>query len=176
MARSSDPASPLVQAAQALEEELRRFEKAVLDASHLRLNSEKNIGRAAHALTEASEGRGHLAVKVEALLAAINAAHGRMQQGAVDMEARAVEIQARLKRLEALRTSTAEIGAALREVTEFAQGVRDARQILERLAPVEERIGRAFEEARAEEFEDVAHDIAGMRDMLGAMRRKLKTL
>ena len=176
MARSADPPAPLVQAAQALEDELRRFEKDVEDAARLRLNSEKNIGKAAHALTAASEGRGQLAVKVEALLAAINAAHGRMQQGGARMEARAVEIQARLARLEVLRTRTAEIGEALREVTAFAQGVRDARQILERLAPVEERIGRAFEEARAEEFEDVAHDIAAMRDMLAAMRRKLGSL
>jgi uncharacterized protein YukE len=113
---------------------------------------------------------------VNALLAAITASHARMQEAAVRMEARAVEIQARLTRLAALQASAAEIAGTMREVTEFARGSKDARQILERLAPVEERVGKAFEEARAEEFEDVARDIAGMRDMLGALRRKLQAL
>jgi chromosome segregation ATPase len=176
MARAADPLSPLVLAAQELEDELRRCEKAVEEASRLRLNSEKNIGRAANALKTASEDRERMAGKVQALLAAINASNGRMQEVAARMEARAVEIQARMARLETLHAGTADIGASVRELTEFAKGVKEARPLLERLAPVEERVSRAFEEARADGFEDVARDIAGMRDLLASMRKKLQSL
>lgn len=176
MSRATDPSSPLLAAARELEEELRRCEQAVEEAVKLRLNSEKNIGRAAQALKTASEGRERMASQVTGLLNAINAAHGRMRDVAARMEARALEIQARVARMEALRASTAEVGGALKELTDFARGTKDARLILERLAPVEERVGRAFEEARAEGFEDVAHDVAGMREMLAAMRKKLQSL
>jgi DNA repair ATPase RecN len=176
MARASEPVSPLVLAAQELEDELRRCEKAVEEASRLRLNSEKNIGRAANALKTASEDRERMAGKVQALLAAINAANARMQGVAAGMEARAVEIQARMARLEALHAGTADVGALVRELTEFAKESKDPRQILERLAPVEERVARAFEEVRADGFEDVARDVAGMRDLLASMRKKLQSL
>jgi chromosome segregation ATPase len=176
VARASEPVSPLVLAAQELEDEIRRCEKAVEEASKTRLNSEKNLGRAAQALKTASETRESIGGKVTALLAAINASRGRMEEVAARMEARAVEIQARMARLETLHAGTAEIGAAIREAAEFAKGAQDARQILERLTPIEERVGRAFEEARKEGFEDVARDVAGMRDMLASMRKKLQSL
>lgn len=165
-----------MRAAQELEDELRRCERDVEEAAKLRLNSEKNIGRAAQALKTASEGRERMAGQVTGLLSAINAAHGRMRDVAARMEARALEIQSRVSRLEALRKGTEEVGASLRELTEFARGTKDARQILERLVPVEERVSKAFEEARAESFEDLAHDIAGMREMLAMMRKKLQSL
>lgn len=176
MARASEPPSPLVLAAQELEDELRRCEKAVEEASRSRLNSEKNIVRAAQALKTASEDRERMAGRLNALLAAINGAHGRMQEAAGRMEARAVEIQARVARLEALQAGTAGMGTSLRELSDFAKGSQDPRQILERMAPVEERVGKAFDEARAEGFEDVARDVAAMRDMLAAMRKKLQSL
>jgi chromosome segregation ATPase len=176
VARAQDPIAPLVLAAQELEDDIRRCEKAVEEASKLRLNSEKNIARAAQALKTASEDRERMAGKVNGLLAAINAAHARMQDAASRMEARALEIQARVARLETLQTGTAEIGTSLRELTELAKGLSDPKRILELMAPVEERVGKAFDEARAEGFEDIAHDIAGMREMLGSLRKKLQSL
>lgn len=176
MARSAEPPSPLVLAAQELEDELRRCEKDVEEAARLRLNSERNVGRAAQALHAASEGRERIAGKLNALLAALNAAHDRMEEVATHMQSRALELQGRLARLEALRASTAEIAVSVREVNEVAKGAKDPRDLLDRLDPIDARVARAFEEARAEEFEDVARDIAGMRDMLAAMRRKLKSL
>lgn len=176
VAKSPEPSSPLVLAAQELEDELRRCEKALEEASRLRLNSEKNISRAAHALKTASEDRERMAGKVQALLAAINGAQGRMQEGARRMEARAVELQERMTRLEKVQAVTAEVGSSVRELTEFARGVKDPRQILERLGPVEQRVAQAFEEARAEGFEDVAHDVASMRDLLATQRKKLEAL
>ena len=99
-----------------------------------------------------------------------------MEEVAARMSTRAAEIQARMGRLETLHASSVDIGGSVREMTEFAKQSKDARQILERLDPVEARVGKAFEEARAEGFEDVAHDIAGMRDMLSVLRKKLQSL
>ena len=175
MARPPEPPSPLVLAAQELEDEIRRCEKTVEEASRLRLNSEKNIGRATQALKTASEDRERMAVKVGALLAAINAGRARMEEVTSRMQARAAELQERVARLEKLQEGTAEIGAMVREVNAFAGQVKDSRQILERLLAVEERIGKAIEEARAEGFDDVTRDVAAMRDMLRSLRNKLES-
>ena len=170
---SSEPAPSLVGAAQALEDELRQCEDAVAEASKLRLNTEKNIGRAARALQKASDHREQTAAKVNALLAAIQAAYARAESAGSRMEARAAEIQARLEQYQAFQARAGEIALAVRDLTEFAKQAQHPREILERLGPVEEQVGKAQQEARAVEFEDVAHDIAGLREMLASMRRKL---
>lgn len=163
-------------AAQELEDELRRCEKAVAEAVRLRLHSEKHIGRAARELKTASDHRENLGGKVNALLAAINAARERAETAASRMETRAGEIQARMERLKSIQARAGEISDALRQVTEFARQAKDSRQILEKLGPVEERIVKAHEEARADEFDDVAGDIAALREMLASMRRKLESV
>ena len=163
----------LVRAAQELEDELRRCEEAVAEAAKARLNTEKSIGRAARALKTASEHREQMGIKVNALLAAIKDAGGRADAAASRMEARAGDIQGRMERLQALQARSGEIAAAVREVTEFAPQAKSAGELVARLAPVEERIVLALQEARADDFDDVAHDLAGLKEMVAAMRRKL---
>lgn len=174
--RPSEPPSPLVLAAQELEDELRRCEKAVAEAVRLRLHSEKNIGRAARELKTASEHRDNLGGKVNALLAAIQAARARAEDAASRMETRAGEIQARMGQLQALQARASEIATAVRELTELARHVKDSRQLLERLAPIEARVAEALQQARDDEFDDVTGDIASFREMLAAMRRKLESI
>jgi chromosome segregation ATPase len=176
VARPSEPVPPLVQAAQALEDELRLCEKAVAEAVRIRLHSEKNLGRVARELKTAMDHREALGEKVNALLTAITDARGRAEEAARQMEARAGEMQKRLERLTALRLRAGEIGASVREVTEFAAQSKDSGQILERLKPVEERVAQALEEARADDFDDVTGDIAALKEMLATMRRKLESL
>jgi hypothetical protein len=90
------------------------------------------------------------------------------------MEARAAEIQARMEQLQAFRARTGEIAAAARDLTEFAKQAKTPQEILERLGPVDEHIGRIQQEAREADFDDVAHELAGLREMLATMRRKLE--
>ena len=92
MARAAEPPPALVLAAQELEDELRRCEEAVADAARLRLNTDKNIARAARALKTASEHREAMGAKVNALLAAIKDAGGRADTAASRMESRAADI------------------------------------------------------------------------------------
>jgi hypothetical protein len=111
--------------------------------------------------------------KVNALLAAITAARGRAEEAAARMETRAAEIQARMARLQSFQGSAGEIAAAVRDLTAFAQQAKGPKEILDRMGPVEERISKAQQEARDEDFEDVAHDLANMKELLASMRRKL---
>jgi len=168
-----EPAPNLVRAAQDLEHELRQCEEAVAEACKVRLNTEKNIGRAARALQKANDHREQTGVRVNALLGAIQAAHGRAEATAARMAARASEIQARLQQYEAFQARAGEIASAVRDLTESAKQASQPRDILELLGRVEERVAAAQQEARAEEFDDVAHDIAGLREMLASMRRTL---
>jgi chromosome segregation ATPase len=172
--KAPEPLPGLVRAAQELEDELRRCEEAVAEAAKARLNTEKSIGRAARALKTASEHREQMGAKIKALLAAIQDAGGRAEAASSRMEARAGDIQARMERLQALQAGASEIAAAVRDLTEFARQAKDPREIVERLGPVEERIDRTQQEARADDFDDVAHDIAGLRELLASMRRKLE--
>lgn len=173
MAKSSAPVPALVAAAQDLETELRRCEEAAAEAAKVRLNSEKNLARAAQKLKAAAEHRDGMGAKVNALLAAITAARGRAEEAAARMEMRAGEIQARMARLQAFQGSAGEVAVAVRDLTAFAKQAQGPKEILERMGPVEERIARAQQEARDEDFEDVAHDLANLKELLASMRRKL---
>jgi len=174
VAHAPEPPPALVRAAQELEDELRRCEEAVVDAAKARLNTEKSIGRAARALKTAGEHRDRMGAKIKELLAAIQAAGVRAEAAATAMEARAGDIQARLERLNALQARASEIAVAVRDVTEFARQAKSPGEILERLGPVEEGVARAQEAAKADDFDDLAHDLAGLREMLASMRRKLE--
>ena len=174
MARAAQPLPALVAAAQDLEDDLRRCEEAAAEAAKIRLNSEKHLARAAKALRTAAEHRDGMGAKVNALLAAITAARGRAEEAAARMEARAGEIRARMERLQAFQTGAGEIAAAVRDLTAFAKQAKGPAEILERLGPVEDRVSAAQQEAKQEDFEDVAHDLASLREMLASMRRKLE--
>src|SRR5262249_38544472 len=115
MAKAPETLPALVLAAQQLEEELRCCEEAAAEAAKIRLNTEKNIGRAARALRTAAEHRDRMTVKLKELLAAIQDAGGRAEGVASRMEGRAGEIQARMARLQALQARASEIAAAVRE-------------------------------------------------------------
>jgi chromosome segregation ATPase len=170
---ASDPAPALVRAAQDLDDELRHSEEAVAEAAKVRLNTEKNIGRAARALQKAGEHREQTAVKANALMAAIQAAHGRAMEASSRMETRASEIQARVAQLQALQARAGEIVASVRQITESAKDAKGAREILDLLGPLDARVVGVLEEARAQDFDDAAHEIAGIRETIAALRRKL---
>lgn len=168
-----NPEPPLVLAAQELENELRHCEEAVAEAGKIRLNSEKNIGRAARALQKANEHRDQTAARVTALMQAIQGAAGRSEAATTQMAARAGELQARLEKLHALQGRGNEIALAVREVTDFAKGSQNPKDVVERLAAVEARVAAVQADARTEDFDDVAHEMAGLKDVIAALRRKL---
>lgn len=174
MPRSPQPLAPLVLAAQELEAELRRCEEAVADAAATRLNSEKHLGRAGRALEAAGQHHGSLGLKVAALLTAIQDAQGRAGAATARMEEVAASIRARVERLKALQDRVDAFACDVRAVTQLAKDGAERSKIVEKLGPIEERVAAAQKEAKAEDFDDVAHAIDGMRQMLAALRRKLR--
>jgi chromosome segregation ATPase len=174
VARAPETLPALVLAAQQLEDELRRCEEAVAEAVKASLTTEKNIGRAARALKTAGEHGQQMEARVNALLAAIHGARGRAEAAASQVQTRAAEIRARMEQLQAFQARSGDISVAAKELTEFARSAQGPKDILERLAPIEERIARARQEAQAEDFDDVAHDLAGLQEMLASLRRKLE--
>jgi division protein CdvB (Snf7/Vps24/ESCRT-III family) len=174
MANTPDPIPALVLAAQELEDELRRCEEAVTDAVRVRLSTEKNIGRAGRALKAAADHRDQMGAKVNGLLAAINGARARADEAAARMEKRAGELQARMEQLLAFQGRAADIAVAVRDLHDFAKQAKTPQEILERMGLVEDRVGQAQQEARTNDFDDVAHDIAGLKEMLATLRRKLE--
>lgn len=169
-----DPEAAIVRAAQELEAELKHCEEAVADAARLRLNTEKNIGKAARALQKANEHREQTAARVVALQSAIQAAYGRAEAATLRMAERATELQGRLQLFQAFQARGEEIAAVVREVTEFAKGAKDPREVVERLTGVEDRVAAVQAEARAADFDDVAHEMAGLKDVVATLRRKLE--
>ena len=67
-----------------------------------------------------------------------------------------------------------EIAAAVREATELAKQAKSAAELLGHLGPVEQRIDQVLQEARTDDFDDVAHDLAALKELVAAMRRKLQ--
>ena len=121
----------------------------------------------------------HLAAALLVLVAADagvrqTAAQAGKKEAAGRMEKRAGELQARMEQLLAFQTRAGEIAVAVRDLHEFAKQARTPQEIVERMGPVEERVGQAQEEARANDFDDVAHDISGLKEMLATLRRKLE--
>jgi hypothetical protein len=174
VAKTSEPTSALVRAAQELETELSRCEEAAAEAAKIRLSTEKNIGRAARALRTAGEHRGRAGPQGER---APRRDPGRAQPRRVgrrpdgDAGGRDPGADGAAPGAQARAT---EIAVSVRELTEFARQAKTPGEIVERLGPIEERVAQAHQEARADDFDDVAHDIAGFRELLATMRRKLE--
>jgi chromosome segregation ATPase len=171
--RPDPPPSALVEAARELETAMARCEETLAEAAKLRLHSEKNVHRAARALQAAAEGHAALGGKVAALLDAIRGLQGRADEAARRMGERAAEIRDRQERLKSLQDRAADLGAAVRQLTDFAREAPGPAPVLERLIGVEERLGALLGDARAAEFEDVVRDLNALRQMLAALHAKL---
>src|SRR5690242_7476887 len=92
---SKQDTPPISAAAAALEEELVAFEALAAALRKMPLASKKHLERAARTLHEAAGFEERIAVRLRALVEAINAANQRQQASAAAILERAQEIQAR---------------------------------------------------------------------------------
>src|SRR5947209_1541939 len=102
-----DELSDLGAAAAALDTALTRCEELAAEAGRVRLDSEKNLNRAARLLSDAAAGQEEVGARVRTLVEAIDAARKRQQTNAVALAARAEELQKRVGELQELMTSFA---------------------------------------------------------------------
>jgi DNA repair exonuclease SbcCD ATPase subunit len=170
--------SEIVHAAEALEEELAKLETLSRAVRKIRLDSEKNISRAARELNEAVGLPERLSEKLQALASAMQGLQERQQAALEPLALRATEIQQRMQRLGELMAAFALLGKTAGEVTSTLQSA-DARspatleQVASQLTSIVDGARVLFEQARVEDFPEVAREADALKQRIAALRGKL---
>jgi chromosome segregation ATPase len=179
MAKGEKDATELVRAAQTLEDELGTLEALSKAVQKTRLDSEKNIARAAKELGAALELPERLAAGLLALGAELQHMQARQQAALEPLAARANEIRERGIRLDVHVRAFAELGRATAEATETLQADRPAAAMLDELkaglAKIADDAKVLFEAARADDFPDVAREADALAKRVTHLRRRLET-
>jgi chromosome segregation ATPase len=181
-----DGSGPLVEAAAALEEELRQLDDAAAEASRLPLTSRKNLERTVERIQEIGWLEERCGARLSAVVQAVAALQERQRAVLEGLAARAEELQQRRASLDALLGEYRSLGEQARALTAAAREVaavpepRDPVAVrtalgelggrVEALAAAAERVSQ---DAREQRFEDVSQEAHGLRQALLAMRNRL---
>ncbi|HXU05314.1 MAG TPA: hypothetical protein VN903_30350 [Polyangia bacterium] len=192
-ARSKPADSRLVASAEVFDETLQRFAALAAGLSKGKLDSQRNLERAAEALKQVAGCEEELQAHAQALTAALGAARDAQQAQAEAVRVRALEIQARGEELTrlmrgfeaigkdaaALNTSAQQLAARKRTPDEM---VKDG-ELLAGLDELHERMSavlRAGEQlaadALAADFEDLSRKVDSLRQQILAARNKISLL
>ena len=168
----------IVRAAETLEDELEKLEALSRAVCKIRLDSEKNISKAARELNEAVAMPERLGERLRALAAAMQEMQRRQQAALEPLAVRATEIQQRMQRLGEHMQAFARLGKAAGEVTALLQSEqRESPSTLEQveaqLAQIAEGARALFEQARADDFPDVARQADTLKQRIAALRGRL---
>ncbi|HEX4338298.1 MAG TPA: hypothetical protein VH062_20475 [Polyangiaceae bacterium] len=176
MAKGEKVVPALTRAADALESELANLERLSRSVRKLRLDSDRNIARAATELNEALALPGRLAAGLGTLAAAMQEMQERQQAALEPLTACATAIQERSRLLGEHMQEYAELGEAAAETTALLQS-GDASTVLDdvtvRLGDIVERAKALFEKARTDDFPDVAREADALRQRIASVRRRL---
>lgn len=176
---SKENVSALAAAALAYDQELRRFGELSGAARKTKLNSERNLARAAESLQKAGESQQRLLEHVRALVTAMTS--GRTEQEA---EAQALvelgqRIQARRVRYGEVFQKMADLGGEAKAIQDLLVG-NPSREALDEIRARMEGAARRAEaiagEAGAEEMEDLQRQADSLRQQLLAAKNKLQIL
>ncbi len=168
----------IVRAAEALEDELARLEALSRAVRKVRLDSEKNLSKAARELNEAIAMPERLGERLKALGAAMQDMQQRQQAALEPLAVRATEIQQRMQRLGEHMQSFARLGEAAGQLTSLLQSQQREspsalEQVEKKLAEIVEGARGLFEQARADDFPDVARQADALRQRISALRGRL---
>lgn len=182
------PRGPLVDAAEALEEELRRLSSVAREAQRLPLDSERNLERTQEKLAELGAVDERLRPLVAGLMSAVKLLVDDQQAQATALTARSEEVRRRREVFQGLMVRYAELGKAFHELNELVQAFAGAARAdasaagaeppsLETvLASIVRLAGSAADVAQAahaEGFEEVARQAESLREQLLSARNKL---
>jgi len=181
MAKGAKEISALGRAAEALEAELERLETMSRSVRKIRLNSEKNIAKAASELSEALSLPERLGAGLAALAKAMGELQTRQTAALEPLAAFASEIQQRMALLQSHMQSFAELGKLAQEVTEMLQGGEDERAVLvegaeAKLGKIAEGAKTLFEAAHADDFPEVAREADTLKQRVQALRKRLEAV
>jgi DNA repair exonuclease SbcCD ATPase subunit len=191
MPKSGARPPELVSTAEAVEAEVRRLEELSHQACNTKLNSEKNIARAARELQQTLEQRERLAETLRTLGQVLERMQARQQAALEPLSARANEIQERMGRLTEHMQRFGAVGTQAGEVARALQTLPDTRpsepgalkSAASTLMEVDERFVALVAEAKdlaqsaqAEDFPEVAREADALKQKLHAMRAHLAEL
>jgi uncharacterized protein YoxC len=166
---------PLVAAAEQLESVLAAYDRAAHALLRQKLDSRKNLSKAAELLHEVARAEQALSGEVGTLVAAIAQARDRQQAKSVEVQQRAAEVLARNEQLQPLIVAFQEIAEA---VGRLGDAARDADQSVDALGPLLEQVAALGERARAfaqdateRGFEDLAVEGHTLREQLLSLQR-----
>lgn len=185
----SEKTGGLTAAAEALETELRHYEDLAASLERERLDSEKNLRRAAQALSALCASEGRLAEHLANLVAAIGNARERQQAHAEAVQTRAARIQERSQALALLLSEWEALGRDAEDVRNLIQRTSgdpgdtnhspSARapsfgELEDRLTRLGEEAHRLVEKAQTEHFDDLARQAEGLRAQVLSALNKLR--
>jgi hypothetical protein len=191
MANDKAQASELMAAAEAFDEHLARFARLAETARQGRLNSQKNLQRAARAFQEIGEAEKRLGVAAQELVTALNAARRTQEAQAQAIQERAQEIAKRtavaadlLKRYGAIGGKAAELNALVLDLaTKKSDGAAAGSDVLPVLAQVRARLAEVLEgalelvaAAQEADFEDIAGEARSLREQVAAADVKIAAI
>jgi chromosome segregation ATPase len=180
MAKPAKPVPEIVRAAEALETEMGRLESIARAARKARLDSEKNIAKAAGELNEAVAMPARLAERLQALAAAMASMQERQQAALEPLAAFAATIQQRMARLGQHTDAFVALGKRAGEVSaQLAVGAADAttRATAEaRLQEISDGARVLFEAARDDDFPEIAREADVLKQRMAALRKRLAQL
>ncbi|HEU5060133.1 MAG TPA: hypothetical protein VFU21_26555 [Kofleriaceae bacterium] len=167
--------SPLVAAAERLERALAAHDRAAHALVKQKLDSRRNLGKAADLLNEVAAADDALSAEVAAMVGAIAAARDRQQALAAQVHARAQEVLARTEALAPLLGAFEALAGEVRQLGESAgDGERTSATLEEVLARVSELGDRAqafAAMAQEKDFADLAGEGHALREQLLAIQR-----
>jgi chromosome segregation ATPase len=185
--------SPLVAAAEAFDETLRRFGALTEAAGRGGLDSQKGLERAGEMLKEIAACEEELQERAQALMTALGAARDTQQAQAVIVRDRALEIQKRTEdyrnvmlRFETLGQDASALNASAQGLAARRGGademVRDGEllagldELQERMGAVAGRAESLASDARAADFDDLSRKADALRQQILAARNKISLL
>jgi len=178
MAKPVKPVPEIVRAAEAMEVEMARLESIARAASKARLDSEKNLAKAAAELNEAVAMPERLAERLQALAAAMGRMQERQQAALESLAAFAAAIQQRMARLGQLMDAFAALGKTAAEVNAQLAGAPfepAARALAEtRLQEIADGARALFEAARDDDFPEVAREADLLKQRMNDLRKRLR--
>jgi hypothetical protein len=170
----------LVRAAETLEEELANLETLSSTVQRIRLDSEKNIAKAARELAEALELPERLAQGLAALAAAMQHMQARQSAALEPLTGRASDIQERKRLLDEHMEKFAALGQMAGDVSKLLQaGAKDqlvVGDVRAKLAALGDDAKTLFEAARADDFPDVAREADALAKRVTALLRRLDSV
>lgn len=177
MAKGVKEESALVRAAQVLEDEVQKLEARSRSVRKIPLDSQKNITKAAEELKEALSLPERLGSGLSALAAAMEKMQSRQQAALEPLSAYAQRIQERAQQLGTYMHAFAELGKAAGETTALLKTEGDRKAIVEQaqaeLGKLAERARSLGEDARANDFPEVAREADALRQRVVALRKRL---